>query len=393
MPTNTPREVGQRIATLRRAKRMTQADLARVAFVSHATIRAIERGGRSPSDDTLDSIAAALGVDPSRIVTGDTRTDSRVHAAIPAISAAIAAYDVPTDAPERPLPELRDAVAHLMDWRLGAQYARIAKHAPVLLDDVLCTLHHSTGAGRLEAAQLVASTARAADAVAFKYGYRDLSARLVELMRWAAKQTDDPLTEAAAAYVRTETFFVARAHAAGLRALEQAIDASPPAGGRGASASRGALHMRAAVIAGRAGDADAAATHLQEARQFGDMVPEDEYNGTAFGPDSVRAHEVSVAVSLGQDHVQRALDVAKEWTPPKDLPAERQSGFWIELARAQLWAGRGDDAFESLKVARLIAPQHTREHPWARETAATLRRLKRSDAETLTSFAEWIGAV
>lgn len=393
MPANTPREVGQRIAAIRHAKRMTQAELARAAFMSLSMLKKIERGDRYPSDDTLDSIAASLGVDPGRIVTGDTRSDSRVHAAFPAISAALASYDIPMDAPERALPELRDAVSEAVGWRLGAQYTRIAKHAPVLLDDVLSAFHHSAGADRLAAAELVAATARTVDAVAFKYGQHDLSARLVDLMRWAAQQTESPLTEASAAYVRTEVFFVARAHSAGLRALEHAIDASPAATGRAESASRGALHMRAAVIAGRAGDAAAAATHLGEARRLGDMLPEDEYGGTAFGPDSVRAHEVSVAVSLGQDHVQRALDVAKEWTPPKDLPAERQSGFWIELARAQLWAGRADDAFESLRVARLIAPQHTREHPWARETAGTLRRLKRSDAESLTHFAEWIGAV
>lgn len=393
MPANMQREVGQRIATLRHARRMTQEDLARASFVSLSMVRKIERGDRYPSDDTLESIAATLNVDPSRIVEGNTRTDSRVHAAIPAISAAIASYDIPLEPPERPLPELRAAVSSLTDWRLGAQYARIAKHAPALLDDTLSLLHHSSGAERLEAAQLLASTARSADAVAYKYGHRDLSARLVELMRWAAAQAEDPLTAASAAYVRTETFFAARAHTAGLRALEHAIDASPAPNGRETSASRGALHMRAAVIAGRAGNADAADTHLAEARRFGDLLPEGQYGGTAFGPDSVRAHEVAVAVSLGRDHVQRALDVAEEWTPPSDLPAERQSGFWIELARAQLWAGRTNDSFESLKVARLIAPQHTREHPWARETAATLRRLKRADAETLTNFAEWIGAV
>lgn len=151
--------------------------------------------------------------------------------------------------------------------------------------------------------------------------------------------------------------------------------------------------MRAAVIAGRAGNAAAADTHLAEARKLGDRVPEAIYQGTAFGADSVRAHEVSVAVSLGHDHVQRALDVASEWKPPADLPAERRSGFYIELARAQLWAGLFDDSFESLKVAWRIAPQHRREHRWAREDTVTLRRLKRADAETLTSFAEWIGAL
>ncbi len=393
MPATTLREVGQRIATIRQARRMTQKNLAAAAFLSLSMVKAIERGARSPSDDALDSIAGALAVDPSHLVTGNSRTDSRVHAAIPAISAAIAAYDLPTDRPNRTLAELRDAVQNAVNWRLGAQYAQIATDAPGLLDDTLRTLHHSTGADRLEAAQLLASTARTADAVAYKYGHHDLSARLVDLLRWAADHTEDPLTQATAAYVRTETFFAARAHTAGLCALERAIDTSPSPHSPDTIAARGALHMRAAVIAGRAGDGAAAGTHLDEARQLGDEIREGEYGGTAFGPDSVRAHEVSVAVSLGRDHIARALTVAREWTPPGHLPAERQSGFWIELARAQLWAGLADDSFESLKVARLIAPQHTREHPWARDTAATLRRLRRADAESLTSFAEWVGAV
>lgn len=131
-----------------------------------------------------------------------------------------------------------------------------------------------------------------------------------------------------------------------MRALEHALDAAPATDEARVQASRGTLHMRAAVIAGRAGDADAATGHLDHARSFADSVPESVYDGTAFGPSSVRAHEVSVAVSLGDRHLQRALNIAQEWSPPKGLPAERRSGFYIEMARAQLWAGLRDDAFE-----------------------------------------------
>ncbi|MFE3130024.1 transcriptional regulator, partial [Streptomyces hydrogenans] len=175
--------------------------------------------------------------------------------------------------------------------------------------------------------------------------------------------------------------------------LQAAIDAAPPPDGTAAAAARGALHMRAAVIAGRAADADSAREHLTEARELSRSVPEGTYLGTAFGPDSVRAHEVSLAVSLGRDHVHRALDIAREWKPDDRLAAERRSGFYIELARAQLWAGAPDAAFESLAAARQIAPLHTREHPWAKEDALTLRRLKRSEADEVTRFAQWIGAV
>ncbi|MFE5140294.1 helix-turn-helix domain-containing protein [Streptomyces fagopyri] len=387
-----PEEVGERIAAIRHARRMTQIELARASAYALASIKAIERGARIPSHTGLEAIADALGVDPSRLTT-DARHDSRVRTALPLISAAIAGYDIPMDPPNRVLPELREAIDTAVKWRVGAQYTLIAKAAPSLLGDALSTLHSSEGAAKQDAARLLAAAARSADAVAYKYGSLDLSARLVELMRWAAQQADDPLLDASTAYVRTEVFFAARAHSAGLKALERAIDAGPAPAEVRPAAARGALHMRAAVIAGRAGDASAADLHLAEARRLGDLVPEGTYDGTAFGPDSVRTHEVSVAVSLGQEHVDRALTVAREWTPPDSLPAERQSGFWIELARAQLWAGRADDSFESLKVARVIAPQHTREHPWARETAGTLRRLKRADAETLTNFAEWVGAI
>ncbi|WP_344562571.1 helix-turn-helix transcriptional regulator [Streptomyces axinellae] len=386
------RDVGRNIAALRRMANMTQLELAAAAGVSYAMVRAVERGARHPSDDVLDAFAGALGVDPSRLLGHRGRTDSRVHDMVPRLSKAIAAYDLPEDGPVRPLHELRGAVAELVNWRVGAQYLRIARTAPLLLEELSRALVMDQRE-ETEVARLLVSAYRAADAVAYKFGHRDLSARLVELMRWVAPMAVDPLLDAIVAYVRTETFFAARAHGPGLRALEQAVDAAPAPDDVPSKAARGSLHMRAAVISGRAGHADAAVAHLAEAHRLGDEVPEGVYQGTAFGPSSVRIHEVSVAVSLGDTHLRRALDIAHEWTPPRDIPAERRSGFCIEVARAQLWAGLRDDAFESLKEARRFAPQHTREHPWVREDVATLRRLKRADREDLSNFADWCHAV
>ncbi len=394
MPAHTDGGVGRRIAYYRSVMRpkLTQQQLAEAACVALGTIRKIERGERGATDATLEAIADALGIDPSRLRTDRGAASTRVHDALPALSAAIATYDVPEDGPVRPLHNLRTAVADAARWRVAAQYTRIVRALPDLLTELARAYHGAPDEDRAELAALVVKAYRSADAVAYKFGARDLSARLVELMRWAAPEADDPTLTASVAYVRTETFLAARAHTAGLRALERALDAAPAPTAAPAIAARGALHMRAAVIAGRAHDASAADHHLAEARALADQVTEDVYCGTAFGPDSVKIHEVSVAVGLGDDHVGRALDIASEWKPDKDLPAERRSAFYIELARAQLWTGLADDAFESLKVARHIAPQHTREHPWVREDAATLRRLKRADSESLTNFAEWCAA-
>ncbi|MFE3579503.1 helix-turn-helix domain-containing protein [Streptomyces vinaceus] len=385
--------IGQRVAARRRARRMTQQDLARESYISLVMVKSIERGARKPSPVLLEALASALSVDASRLDPAYAGTHHRVHTALPRISAAIAGYDVPLDPPSRPMAELRKAVGDAIRWRLAAQYGHIANAAPRLLADALGHLHAAAGRGRTEAARLVADAARAADAVAYKYGAHDLSARLIDVMRWAADQTGDPDVIATAAYVRAETFLAAQAHRAGPAALERALDAAAGAGSGQAAAVRGALYMRTAVVAARAGNAAAAYTHLREAGRLADGLGEDVYLGTAFGPSSVRIHEVAVAVSLGREHIGHALEVAHTWKPGEEIPAERRSGFYIELGRAQLWAGRPDDAFESLKVARKLAPQHVREHPWARADVETIHRIKRADAESLSTFAKWIGAV
>ncbi|MFI7101070.1 helix-turn-helix domain-containing protein [Streptomyces sp. NPDC050161] len=392
MPNTVYRGVGPHIAYARRVARLTQADLARAAGIALGTLRKIERGERGVSDAVLDAIATALGTEPARLLPDRERPEDRLHQQMPELAAVLAEYEAPEDGPFRPLSALQEAVAAIVEQRLSAQYARIAHTVPELLAELCRALHAVTVAEQPAVARLLVDACRAADAVAYKHGARDLSGRLLDLMRWAAGYSRDPLVDAAVAYVRTELHFGARTHAAGLRALERSIDRAPVAASPDAVAARGALHMRAAVLAGRAGDGTAANAHLDEARSLGDRVSEGVYQGTAFGPDSVRVHEVSVAVSLGDDHLDRALQLAREWKPPQSLPAERRSGFYIELGRAQLWAGHPDAAFEALKVARRIAPQHTRGHRWVKEDAATLRRLKRADAESLTHFAEWCHA-
>jgi hypothetical protein len=149
--------------------------------------------------------------------------------------------------------------------------------------------------------------------------------------------------------------------------------------------------MRAAVVAGRLSDGASASAHLAEARVLASQVPDGIYLGTAFGPSSVRIHEVSVAVELGEG--TRALRAAQHWVPSRQLPAERRSHYYIDLAQAQLWNGQRDQAFDSLEAARRIAPQHAREHPRVRRALTTLLRLHSSAPTALVAYADWARAV
>ncbi|MEU6174368.1 helix-turn-helix transcriptional regulator [Streptantibioticus parmotrematis] len=73
--------VGRRIAYYRRLNRLTQEELARSANVHVGTLRKIERGTRGVGDAVLDGVAAALGIDPSRLIA--PRADQRQVAGLP----------------------------------------------------------------------------------------------------------------------------------------------------------------------------------------------------------------------------------------------------------------------------------------------------------------------
>lgn len=357
-------------------------------------IRKVEGGERWPSDPVLDALARALRATPEELLAGPRRTDSRVHHAVPELQRVIASYDLPDDGPVRPLPQLAADVDRAVEDRVQSQYARLAEQMPALLQELFRAVDQASGSHREQAARLLTLAIRSADAVAYKYGYRDLSARLVELIRWAASIATDPALEAVAAYVRMETYFAADQLAPGLRSLRAAVNRMPAPTTEPLAAAAAALHMRAAVAAGRLRCPDEAREHLRYAEGLARRVRERLYDGTAVGPDSLEIHRLAVAVEIGeQEDLQAAVGAAARWAPSQELPAERRSHYYIDLGRAQMRLGRPQHAKESLLVARQIAPQHVREHGQVRAELATMVRLSRGRDEQLLRFARWAKAV
>lgn len=379
--------MGERIATARKLRRMTQPQLAGAAAISVSLLRKIEQGNRPVTPAVWSSIAHTLGMKNTE--SADRSAGSRVGAAIPHIRCALDCYDLPDDGPVAPLADFRAAAEKVTAWRLAAHYTRLADTIPKLITELTRAAHSYTGHDQEIAFGFLALAYRAADALCDKFGYPDLSARTIDLMRWAAARSGDPVLAGVAAYVRAETFFSNQRPAVGLRALDAASGPLAADGSREALAIYGSLHMRAGVLAARAGLSEAAASHLAEARDVGRHLPDAAYHGTAFGPSSVRIHEVAAAAENGDGKV--VLAKAAGWQPPLTVPAERRSHYFIELARAQLWAGCHDEALASLCAARRIAPQHTRHNPRVHETARTLVRLHRHPGDTLIGFAHWAG--
>lgn len=281
-------------------------------------------------------------------------------------------FDLPDDGPVRPLSDLCRATEALIAWRLNSDYTRILATLPELLPELTRALVLLGGAERAQIAQYLLQAYRAADAVADKFGYYDLSAQIIGVMRWTAEQSEDPLALAVSSYVRAETFFVDGQYATGRRMLERAADQLSPGSSAVASAVYGSLHMRAAVIAARAQLPVLARDHLAEAQAMANQVTEGIFVGTAFGPGSVRIHEVTLALDLHEP--QTALAVAAGWSPPASLPAEQRSHFYVDLAQAQWIMGRPKAVLDALHTARTLAPEHIHSHRQVHDTLAVMVR-------------------
>ncbi|WP_416903509.1 hypothetical protein [Micromonospora echinospora] len=372
-------------------------------YVDHRWVGKLERGEhRWPSHERRAALRQVLGANtdadlglysPRRTSPGGTVPDATSHPSstqrsvdFTELRSCLDAFDVPPDGPVRPADELRAAVNHVVRLRLTSNYNQLAALIPALLDELHRAQLTYTGARHESNAALLTQVYRAADALADKFGHYDLSARIITMMTSTAQDTSDPAIIATAQYVRGELFFHNGRPEVGRALLERAAADISSCTTQTGRAAYGALHMRAAVLAGLAQRPSQAWSHLQEANDHARDVPEGEYHGTAFGPSSVHIHKVTFALDSG-DPVA-ALSAAEGWTPPEAVPSERRSHFYIDLARAHAQTGSPAQAVDALLHARTAAPEHTRIHPHVHEVLAMLR-LRTSTNSRLHEYVRW----
>jgi DNA-binding XRE family transcriptional regulator len=394
---------GARLRTLREERGLSQRHLGQLVYCSGHLIGKIEKGERWPQPDLVRRCDDSLHADGTLVdllpalerkrrvgdgVSGTIANDVLDH--LPALRRVLDTHDLPDDGPVRSIQELRRGVDRLVQWRLNSNYLDLARVLPTMLPE-LHRARHIRRDGQADVAALLAQAYRAADAIADKFGLHDLSARIIDLMRLAAVDSDDELTVATTAYVRAEIFFATRDWATGCRMLSRAAaDLHTPASPQ-ERAAYGALHMRAAILAARADDVGAAEGHIAEAARAARGVSEGVYRGTAFGPASVQIHRLSLAVE--SHDFAAALRVGEGWTPPATVPAERRSHFFVDLARAQKAAGHADESLASLYEARRVAPEHVRHHPDVKATVGVLLAGIPRPPQALLTMARWTGVL
>jgi transcriptional regulator with XRE-family HTH domain len=395
--------VGTRIGTLRKARGLTQRQLAERASVSYSLLTKVESGAAGATPALIGAVARALRVDVPRI-TGQPYEESRGQAgrlreSVDAIRRSVDTYDLPPeDSIPRPFAALAEDVRRVSALGQSAKFAEIGAELPGLLDELSVAIHTAPDREQPQLFALLAEAYSGASSIANLLGYLDLRNQVVDRIRWASERCDDPLRIHRVRWQRTTSLMAVSAYQQAQTLMEKVRDdlGDDLTAMDGPTLSvYGSSHLRSAILAARAsrttgpGSAQEAWAHVDAAQEVANQMGRDRNDyGLAFGPSNVAQHEIAVAVELedGGEAVRRAARIKL----PNSVPPVRRGHHYIDLARGYVMAGDPADGLRCLQEARRIAPQQTRHHPMVRETVLSIASARRG-REQLSLFASWLG--
>lgn len=390
--------IGDRIATERKLRGLTQAQLADRAHVSLSLLRKVEQGSRQVTQPLLYAVASSLGLERNDLTgqpyrTGNRRFDA-VHDHVPAVRRELVSYRLSPDE-DRDTPSLaavRASTAAVSAARHAVDLEALGSLLPGALTDLRAAAWSTSGEAREEVMRLRAEVLYAARQWLHKLGRDDLASLTADLYERAALESGDPLSIALSGVLRAGELDAVADNRTARSVMSATLDQFDRDDVSGPEALQvgGFLHLNAAWFDAHAGDPDGAWSHWREAGQLAGRLG---FDGDAyrlqFGPTNVGIWGTSIGVEMydGVAAVERAEAVRlTAATPP-----ERAGHHYLDLARGQLMNGDRPGALSSLQTARRIAPQQTRSHPMARETVRALAYAERRSSESLRGLAVWMG--
>lgn len=392
----SPGSIGRNLATVRKARGLSQQQLAERLHVSRSLVEKVEHGSRTATPALIEAAARVLGCGITDLsgqpYRGENHTDEQAHATVGQIRRAISHHDLlpDLDTESRPLFQLREDVRRANRLRHHARLTALGVMIPGLITELTAAAHTATGDQRAEAFALLVEAYAAANQVAYKLGYEDLSNQLVDRIRWAAGHTGDPLVGNLADWMYAGCLRALGLYRPALGALHNAWRTLDLPTGRMTPrqlSMYGSLHLQGAMVEARAGHPDNTRTHLTEAADAAGLLQVDtDHFQLAFGPSNTAIYRVATAVELGDG--TRAVTEAATIRLPSSVPAERSAHHYLDLSRAWLWHGNREQALRSLLKAERLAPQQTRIHPMARETVRVLLRQDRRRSDSLSGLAK-----
>lgn len=380
------RAFGKRVADLRKARNLTQQQLA--AMLNNRTsgwMSQVERGIQPVRRmDVLQEIADALGVStqtlnpdapppsppavPAPIHSNDLDGARLVISGHPALNALLGLSGRP---PVR-LEALSAQVDEIWDLTHQARFAEVSEMVTDLVPELEQAVRTVEVDDRPRTYRLLARAYQALAAAFSRQGDARSSWVAADRAVAAAELSGEVLLVFAGVYRMVHAFVRLGSNDQAERAVTEAIDAlsqrtelTPP----GLSVL-GSLHLAKALVHARCGQRTEAREEIQKARQVADQIGEDrnDYN-LEFGPTNVAIQAVSTAVDLGD--AGEALDIGAT-IDAAALSPERQGRLLMDLGRAHAQRRHTGDAIECLLRAEELSPETVRTHTAVRAAVKEL---------------------
>jgi transcriptional regulator with XRE-family HTH domain len=398
--------LGENVARIRKARNLSQEELAAAAGVAVDTVARIERGERQTTrTSTLNKLANALAVEPSTLLgILPPPHEPASNDVVDLRRALTASTDIPglTDFSDLreiiPLAELGGSLSYAWHAYIAGRHTELLHTLPVLLADARRLIHESRGARREAAYAVLAGAYRMGAGTAGRFGMDDLAFIAADRALEAARRSDDPDIGVAVstrylAWVLIRQGRTAEAEQVAVRMAERVEPRMADTDSR-ALGVFGNLLFNAASAALRADRADRADELLRVAQAAAVRSGHDEVTEAGiFGPHIAAIQGVDQAVRLGDP--EEALRLA-ETVPPATgpMPAFWEAGHRIHLASAAAELRQERRALALLAQARDLAPDWVRYQPLG---VAVMReivdRATRRRNEEFAELAEHYGVV
>ncbi len=377
--------IGQRIASHRVRRRLTQEELAGLVGISLSMMKKIESGDRLVTRfSQLVLFAQALRIKDLRDLTGvplPLAPNGRLgHHRADAVRTAVLGRGrgfTPV-----PLAALQRQV--LQAWKSWQQpslfrYDSVGQVLPDLVGRVQVTVAGVEGPARRAALRLASTTFQLARTWTKRVGEYELSLLVADRAVSSAVDADDPDLMGAAAWnlamILSAQGETAQARAVVAQAIEQLGtrmgDASPAR-----LAVFGGLHLVAATEAAREDDADQAHQLLDEATTVAAKTGETNYFHMVFGPTNVALHRISTMAELGR--TAQALELAEHTSVEPAASVERRLTYHLDAARCYLRHRNQVAAIYMLARVHRESPEELRFNSLARELLRQLRGTARA---------------
>lgn len=380
------RAFGKRVADLRKARNLTQQQLA--AMLNNRTsgwMSQVERGIQPVRRmDVLQEIADALGVStqtlnpdapppsppavPAPVHSNDLDGARLVISGHPALNALLGLSGKP---PVR-LEALSAQVDEIWELTHQARFAEVSEMVTELVPELEQAVRTVEADDRPRTYRLLARAYQALAAAFSRQGDARSSWVAADRAVAAGELSGEVLLVFAGVYRMVHAFVrlgsndqAERAVTDAIHALSQRTEHTPP----GLSVL-GSLHLAKALVHARCGQRTEAREEIKKARQVADQLGEDrnDYN-LEFGPTNVAIQAVSTAVDLGD--AGEALDIGGT-IDAAALSPERQGRLLMDLGRAHAQRRHTGDAIECLLRAEELSPETVRTHTAVRAAVKEL---------------------